>query len=136
MIGAAIRAILIADPAVNAMVGGRVYPQIVPQGADMPALVYTVRSEPLNHQQGMQGFDRFDLGIDCWSRDRNGVAAYDEARSLAGVVAKALGGYRGTSQGVEIHSVIVEATYDDGMDDETKLLSVGVDVAVWAQRAP
>lgn len=136
MIGPAIRAILLAHPDVSSLVGDRVYPEMAPQGSDMPAVTYRIRREPTSHQQGLQGFDRFDLEIDCWSRGRPGVAAYDEAQAVADAVVGALSGYRGISQGVELHSVIAESSYDDGFDDETGLHQVGVDVSIWAQRAP
>lgn len=135
MISPAIRTVLLSSPEVAAMVGERVYPQLAPQGSDMPAVIYTIRREPLTVQEGLQGFDRYDLGVDCWSRQRPGESPYDEASSLAAAVVQALGGYRGTVEGIQIHGIVVEATYDDGADEETGIYSVGVDAYVWAQRA-
>lgn len=136
MIGPALRAILLADSEIAGMVGERMYPQVAPQGAPMPALVYSTRKEPLTVQEGLQGFDRWDVGIDCWSRAREGVAPYDEAKALSEAVVRVLGGYRGATAGMQIHSVIVDGIYDDMADEETGLYSVGVDAVIWAQKAP
>lgn len=136
MIAPAIRSILLADPEIAGMVVQRMYPHVAPQGSPMPALVYSLRSEPVSHQGGLQGFQRFDISVDCWSRERTGVAAYDEAKELAEAVMRVLGGYRGTALGIQIQSSIVEGVFDDGADEETGLYSVGVEASIWAQRAP
>lgn len=134
-IQAAIRTLLVQDPAVSALVGERVYPQVAPQGGDMPAVVYTVSGEPLQHQRGMQGLERYEIGLDCWSRARPGMAPYDEARTLARAVVEALAARLGVVGDVRISSVLFGGIYDDGADEETGIYSVGVDVSVWAQPA-
>lgn len=43
-VGLAIRGILTSDSAVNTLVSGRLYPELAPEGASMPYLVYSVVS--------------------------------------------------------------------------------------------
>lgn len=43
-VGLAIHAITTGDSAVNSAVGGRIYPELAPEGASMPYLVYSVVS--------------------------------------------------------------------------------------------
>lgn len=131
-IGAAIRSLLMATPEVYAMVGERIYPQLGPQGGPFPLLVYSVRHEPVQTQEGRSRLDRFEVGIDCWARARDGVSPYDEAHALAAEVQAALLGYIGSAAGVRIHSVTGGDSYDDGADEETGIYSVGVEFTVWA----
>jgi hypothetical protein len=91
----AIRAILLADPLVNAAVtsGGtqpRIYPVILPQGITAPSLVQNLISETTGyHMQGDDGLMTSRTQIDAWATNP------DDAVHLAGLVFDCLSGYTG-----------------------------------------
>ena|SRR3990167_1473205 len=63
--------------AVAAFVADRIYPEIVPQGAGMPAITYSLQSGEL--QNSLDGFtsglSRFPIQIDCWAATKTAVNA-------------------------------------------------------------
>ena len=86
----ALHALLIANPAVNARVSGRVFWGTPQQGAELPALVLMVvsgRDEP--HLTGTDGLWRYRVQIDCYGIDR------PQARLLSRDVIGLLNGYSG-----------------------------------------
>ena len=97
MIFAAVRKRLLDDAGIAAAVGTRVYPGHLPQTVTAwPAITITLVSTdrawvltgpaPLVHP-------RFQ--IDCWSQERPGVSAYEEARALGDLVRRRLEAYAG-----------------------------------------
>ena len=66
-----VRALLLADPAVSAAVGGsRIYPLIRPQGSALPAITYQrvsrIRIDPLRVPADAQ-VQNARLQMDCWA---------------------------------------------------------------------
>ena len=89
---AALPSILINDTAVNMLVGDGIYPNIIPQGADIPAITYQQISGPRVHDmQGPNGMVKARWQINCWAAD------YAKAKELAGAVRLVLDGYSGTA---------------------------------------
>ena len=101
MIEAGIRALLLADTGVSALVAdstrdppgrGRVFPLMLPQtpASPLPAITYArvsgIRDTTLS---GPVGLVKARLQVDCWA------STFDGARGLAGAVRRALDGYRG-----------------------------------------
>lgn len=85
--------IILAAPAVSALIGSRLYPNIIPQGAPNPAMTYQQISGPRQHDmQGAVGFAKARYQINCWAE------TYAKAKELAEVVRQVLDGY--SSQGV------------------------------------
>lgn len=84
-----LRAELAADAGVSALVGGRIYPEYMPQDATYPAITYdrisTVRSQFLT---GVDDFTQVRIQVDCWDDSYSGVKA------LASAVKSALDGVR------------------------------------------
>lgn len=84
----AVRAHLIADPAVSALVGTRIYPEIMPQGVQYPAVRYQLIDTPRTYAKGgYAGMSRPRLQIDCWS------PSYLEAKRLAAAIRAAMERY-------------------------------------------
>jgi hypothetical protein len=116
-ISAAIRAILLADPAVSAAVGGvRVYPGILPQGVTLPSIVQNLITEAIGyHMQGDDGLIRSRMQIDAWALTR------DLAVSLANLSFETLSGYSGIvtfgTNSPQISMVIGGVFHDQGRDD-------------------
>jgi hypothetical protein len=90
MIEADLRTYLLAQPAVTALIGARLFPLRLPQGAAFPALTYqrVAGGEDVTHQ-GRSGLGRARMQLDCWA------ATYGQAIALADAVKDALVGYRG-----------------------------------------
>jgi hypothetical protein len=86
----AVFAVLAANAAVAAIVADRVYPTVLPQSAEVPAIVYTRVSADHTHTLG--GASSLASGrvqVNCWAD------SYAEAAELARAVRLAVQGYRG-----------------------------------------
>lgn len=75
---------LTSDPDVSKLVGTRVYPMILPENPNLPAITYQLISDVPQHTQ--EGFSHSDciLRVNCWGK------TYDDAVSLSGAVASRL----------------------------------------------
>ena len=83
--------VLTGDAGVSALVGTRIYPEIMPQGVTYPAISYqrvsTVRTAMLS---GVDDFTQVRIVVDCWDDSYSGVkalaaavkSALDDARVL------------------------------------------------------
>lgn len=84
-------ALLTGTAAVGAIVGDKVYPIEVPQGARPPWVVYFRVSGPrVRSLDGPSGLAQPRFQVECQG------ATADQARGLANAVRRALDGYRGT----------------------------------------
>jgi len=87
MIQADVFRIMSQSPAVSAIVGSRIYPVNLPQGAQVPAIVYTIEAiDPLVTLNGEVGIDNGSIEIICWSKD------YSQSHAMAAAVREAFGG--------------------------------------------
>jgi hypothetical protein len=85
---AVLQRIILAAPAVSALIGSRLYPNIVPQKAPNPAMTYQQISGPrLHDMQGAVGMCKARFQINCWA------ASYAKAKELAETVRLTLDGY-------------------------------------------
>lgn len=116
------------------MVGERIYPRTAPQDSKWPSITYSVTHEVLQVQAGRAALDRYEIGLQCWSRERAGVSAYDEATALSEAVIDVLIGYRGRIGDVQIQGIVDVSKYDDGADEDTGIYSVSIEATVWAHR--
>jgi len=75
----------------GAIVGTRIYPQIIPQGVPRPAIAYqrVSRGERQLAHDGPIGFGRATIQITCQGKE------YRDAKPLAQAVRKDLNGYKG-----------------------------------------
>jgi len=130
----ALRALLLADTAISAAVGGsRIYPVLLPQGQRLPSIVYhRVSGIGDHHMQGPSGLNQPRIQIDCWAQSQ------DAAVSLADLVKSKLDGFAGTvlwgSSSPQNETVIQGAFYDtefEDYDDVAKLYRVSRDYLVW-----
>lgn len=135
---AGLRAYLIADPAIAAVVGSdaataRVYPVQLPQGQTQPSIVYQrVTGQGDHHMQGASGLSRPRLQIDCWAQDA------DTAATLADLVKERIDGFRGElhygesspSDVVAVQGVFFDNEADD-YDPAAELYRTRGDYFVW-----
>lgn len=109
-------------------IGGRMYPETLPQMPTLPAITYQVVSEwrrPTMH--GTDGLPRTRVQVDCWARTSL------EARAIADAVREAVDGFSGLmgSPGTEIGGLFAANTFSS-YDPEAKMYRVSRDYVVWA----
>jgi uncharacterized protein DUF3168 len=91
MLGAALRAYLLDDVQIAALVGNRVYPLRLPQKVTLPAIVLTrISGLRFAHLRGADALARPRYQVDCWA------ATHDAASRLGALCRQRLNGYTGT----------------------------------------
>lgn len=116
-IRAALRAFLLSDASISALVGGvRVYPGVLPQGTTAASIVQNLITEASDvHMQGPSGLGQARVQLDCWAQSQ------DAAVALANLVMDRLSGHKGTiAFGAESpqESIVVQGIFhDQGRDD-------------------
>lgn len=103
---------------VSTIVGSRVYPLVIPQGAALPAVTYTRISGPLEMSlSGGAGLESVRVQIDAWS------TTYASAKSLAAAIRAAM---------LAATAFKVASVSDrDLFEDETSVFRVSADFTVW-----
>lgn len=92
MIEEALRAVLLADAGVAALVGTRVYPLVLPQAGTLPAITYQVVAGDADYvMEGASGLAFKRVQVDCWAD------TYSAAAGLRAAVTAALGGFAGSA---------------------------------------
>lgn len=118
----AVRALLLADASVAALVGTRVYPLSAPQGAARPFLVVTSVSDvPATTMNG--------LPADLLRNARVQVDSYAETYLEAHALFEAVNNEVAALSGPTISAVLLSAS--DMRDDETGLYRKSADFSVW-----
>jgi hypothetical protein len=87
----ALRAFLLADPAINAAVGGsRIYPDEMPQGVVAASIVYQeIGNVGDHHNEGPSGLARPRMQITAWAQTK------DVAYALGLLIKNRLDGFKG-----------------------------------------
>lgn len=98
-----LRALLLADSGISAIVGSRIYPVILEEGATFPALVYQRISGPrVQSLDGASGLAVLRIAISCYT------TLFATARDLAAKIRVLLNGYRGTlSEGTVVGGTLL-----------------------------
>ncbi len=117
---------LVAQPAVSALLGNRLYPLVLPQNGRLPAATYQRVSGERNYDlDGSTGPKRVTLQLDSWAED------YAGAKALAAAIESVLEGYTGPMAGLTVsRSVILRE--DEDYEDQTKRWRVSVDYQITA----
>lgn len=125
----AIRALLLADPGVAALVGPRVYPNALPLNATMPAVtLQEISGNQDVNQDGPSDPSETRIQIDCWARDMAVAAAVREAIKVK------LNGFAGLAAGMPLHGVFL-AGKRTSYELDTKLHGASMDFMVHAAEA-
>lgn len=91
-VGAAIRAILVADGTLTGLIGAKVYPNTIPPKTDFPCVAYTVLdTEPTDTKEGASELDNIRMQIDVYTLN------YDDTQTIANRIRTLLDQYSGTS---------------------------------------
>lgn len=128
-----LRAYLLADAAIAAIVGTRIHPVKLPQGQTQPSIVYSrVSGLGDNHMHGPSGLSRPRIQIDCWAQ------SVDTAASLANLVKERIDGFRGSmlwgenspEEAIVIQGIFFESERED-YDSESALYRMSRDYLCW-----
>jgi hypothetical protein len=118
MIEQTVYTVLSANTAVQAIVGAKIYPLVMPEGVAVPALVYQkVGTTVVNSLEGFSGIESVRLQFSCYA------PTLLQAKQLALAVSNALDG-----------AAVLKSTRTmelDGQDPETKNFRVVVDFNIW-----
>lgn len=122
-----INTLLLTNAEVTALVADRVYPVRMPEGAQMPALVYTsISSVPVVGISGQNKLTKKRLQVDCYG------STYPDVKHLEQAVNNALINYQGTP---DANSTSIESIQQllsiDLYEDDAKLYRVNLDFEVW-----
>lgn len=117
--GETLRAALVADAAVTALVIGRIFPGRVPQGVVMPAIRYLVVDDlPWNTLEGGYSRRAARVQVDAYAKK------YLEAHALADAIVGAVGSITGPA----VTAVLLARR--DGYEDVTELHRVSMDFSM------
>jgi len=96
MIYPVVRAFLLADSEINAIIASRIWPLRLPQHPQLPALVVTqVSGQRAAILDGRAPLAHPRLQIDAWSQEAPGVSAFEQVHGLADLVRLRLEAYSG-----------------------------------------
>jgi hypothetical protein len=123
IVGEQVRALLVGNPAVAAMVVGRVFPAVLPQGVTLPAIRYAVVDDvPQNSLAGFtSGLRHARVQVDAYGK------RYLDAQGLANAIAGAVGSLTGPG----LTSLLLSRR--DGYEDVTELHRVSMDFSMWVE---
>ena len=109
---------ILAASAVNSSVGGRIYPQIGPQNAAAPFIVYVLDStDPSDTKSGVSTLDTAIYDVIVVS------SSYSEMATISDQVRSALDRYAGTVSGVEVQSIQLNNIDTDYDQDSARYMS-------------
>ena len=118
MIYQALRAFLLADAAISASVGTRIYPVKLPQQTAYPAILMTrITGIPNAQLHGKASIDQERWQIDCIMKESSGVAAFDVAQRLAADVRARLESYVGDMIDASVSPYVTYKTSADWLID-------------------
>ena len=115
-----LRSVLVADPAVAALVGTRAYQTALPREPTFPAITYQMVSRV---QDSLTGLVQARVQYTCLATTWKGAA------ELADAVRCALHGYRGVRDGARIEEIQYAGQHDDH-DETTGIYWIPVDMLV------
>jgi len=111
--GLAIYNILINDTDVEALVSGRVFPNVTKTGTTFPFIIYDISGDsPGDTKDGVSTLDSVSVMVSGYSK------TYSEASDLALAIRTALDRLSGTYNGIIIQSIQFQG-YDDLFDDDS-----------------
>jgi len=122
--------ILTADVGVSSLIATRLYPMIIPQGINMPAMTYQkISGQWQINMAGPHNMSRERFQFNCWAK------TYSETRALAEAVREILNGYDSTVNTIKVHLITLENEFDEirESDDVRQARRYGriMDFMVW-----
>ncbi len=100
-VGQIIYGILSATAGVTSLVSTRIYPDMAPQNATFPYIVFQkLSTQPTDTKEGASPLDKILVQIDCYS------GSYDTSHTIAAAIRTALDRYSGTINGHVVDKII------------------------------
>ena len=103
-VASAVRSYLLTKAAVTSLVGTRIYPDVLPQGCTMPAIVYskisTVHEHTISHLAGLAACR---IEFEAYATTRSAANTIVSTVQQCGVIA-----FRGLTNGIDIRAVYLE----------------------------
>lgn len=122
-----IRSLLVATPALNAVVESRIYPAPAPQATALPCVTYAhVSTVVLPTISASGAYSLVQSRIDVTAITKT----YAQQKALIEAIRIALDYQRGVIAGVEVISVIRGSIGPDARDDDLQLYSQSIDFLV------
>lgn len=127
---AGIIALLLAGPAVSAIVSTRVFPLSRPQGSALPSItVQRISGAPLYADEGEVGLNNGRVQVDCYG------ISYADAKDLSAAVKSTLSAVKDVSAaGVDFVYILVEDERDireTGSEQQDYPFRIALDFDVW-----
>lgn len=116
----AIRALLLSDTNVTALVGTRIYPVHMPLNAVVPNITIHEISGPEDYVTG-HGYPRYQ--ISCWSE------TFTEATTIKNAVKAGLNRFKGVVYGLNIQNISL-LDCEDLYEPESKLYHIPIDFQI------
>jgi len=102
MIEQALYTLITSDSTIAALIGTRLFPAQIPQGQQLPAVVYLQDiGKRIHTMAGAVGLVNSEYTITCYAE------SYSKARELSEAIRKHLIGYSGTVDGVVIDTILL-----------------------------
>lgn len=118
---------LAADSGVAALVSTRIYPLVMPQDVDLPAIAYQKISGPRDHvHEGPSGLVTARMQVTCLG------SSYSAAKGLSEAVRVAVDGFSGTMGTVTVNAALLVNEVDSWADGFEAPV-VRLDFMVWYQ---
>ena len=124
----ALQEFLVADPGVSAIVDDRIYPLVIPQRGEIPAIVYSrYATVHVPTHGGMTGLEESRFQLSLWGDTPNDTWA------LADAVEDAVNGFSGDMAGVHVGLIKVVTRLQDVEEaDNVSRFRVIMDLAILA----
>jgi hypothetical protein len=128
---AELRAFLIADAAVAALVGERVYPAPAPQNSLMPFVTFQRISATREYTlAGPAGLAGVLMQIDCWADAPEYDGNYAVTKEVATAVRLCLEGYSGLFTSIYVQEITVD-NERDVFEPQDKTRRASLDFRIW-----
>jgi hypothetical protein len=120
-------AFLVGNTGLTALVGTRIYPLRVPEGAALPALVYYKISGPSEHSKdGDMNLNHPRFQFTAWANK------YGDAKAVGTAVTSALNAFaNGSSMGGIVVAQIIVENDTDLHDPQTLEFGASLDATIW-----
>ena len=116
---------LVSNPVISAVVADRVYPLLMPQNTQLPAITYQrISGASEQSMTGASGLAHPRIQLDCWG------STYKDVTVLREVLRQVLQGFRGQLGTIFINGVIY-VNDQDFYEWETKTFRTSTDVKIW-----
>jgi hypothetical protein len=129
----ALRDYLIADSGLQALIGSRLHPQILPQSPTLPAMTYQMISTTPHHTlQGVVALSRYRIQFDSWAPTLLAVEAVNDA--LRAALDGFSGGLGGSPPTLTVQGAFLVTERDWPYESEPELFRRSADYYVWVHQ--